>query len=109
MKKTMIIIFSSLLLLLSTTIVSAQVTGDDKALERKIDHYLNEGVANGFSGSILIAKEGKIILNKGYGMANKENNNPYTSTTVSTIGSVTKQFTATAILKLESFHKLNRT
>ena len=109
MKKTILIIFCSIHLLFSTTIVNAQVTGNDKALEKKIDNYLTEGVMNGFSGSILVAKEGKIILNKGYGMANKEQNIRYTPTTVSTIGSVTKQFTATAILKLVSFNKLNVT
>lgn len=109
MKKILLIIFCSIQLLLTLTTVNAQVTGGDKTLEKKIDNYLREGVSNGFSGSILVAKQGKIILNKGYGMANKENGIPYTSTTISTIGSVTKQFTATAILKLEDLNKLRVT
>ncbi len=109
MKKTLLTIFTSTLLLLMTTALSAQAIGDDKVLEGKIDNYLSKGVANGFSGSVLVAKEGKIILHKGYGMANKENDIPYQVNTVSTIGSVTKQFTATAILKLEEFNKLKVT
>lgn len=75
----------------------------------KIDAYLTEGAANGFSGSMLIADMGEIVLNKGYGMANKEKGVAYTPKTVSTIGSVTKQFTATAILKLEEMGKLKVT
>jgi len=42
-------------------------------------------------------------------MANKEDVVPYTTTTVSSIGSVTKQFTATAILKLVELNKLELT
>ncbi len=109
MRKTLLIIFTSILLLQMTIALNAQAIGDDKVLESKIDNYLSEGVANGFSGSVLVAKEGRIILHKGYGMANKENNIPYQVNTVSTIGSVTKQFTATAILKLEEFNKLKVT
>jgi len=57
----------------------------------------------------LIAKKGEVILSKGYGLADKESKKPYTPTTVSTIGSVTKQFTATAILKLVEMNKLKLT
>lgn len=105
MKKSILVIASSLMFLFVTTL-KAQVIEDDKTLENKIDTYLQDGVANGFSGSILVAKKGDIILHKGYGMANKENKIPYKATTVSTIGSVTKQFTATAILKLVELNKL---
>lgn len=103
------ILFLIIQLVLFTSPLIAQLSADNKALESKIDSYLSNGVTNGFSGSILVAKEGKIILHKGYGMANKENNVPYQETTVSTIGSVTKQFTATAIMKLVEFNKLKVT
>lgn len=109
MRRITILIIGLAQLIIATTSLKAQVSGDEKTLERKIDNYLSEGVANGFSGSVLIAKEGKIILNKGYGMAYKEKNIPYQATTVSTIGSVTKQFTATAILKLVEFNQLDVT
>lgn len=109
MKKTLVILCFSIQFLLSITISNAQIIKNNKALINKVDNYLTAGVENGFSGSVLIAKKGEIILAKGYGMANKEDTIPYTTTTVSTIGSVTKQFTATAILKLVELNKLKVT
>ena len=43
-------------------------------LSVKIDEYLNACVANGYAASVLVAKNDKIILSKGYGMANLELN-----------------------------------
>jgi CubicO group peptidase (beta-lactamase class C family) len=57
----------------------------------------------------LIAKEGRVVLRKGYGWANEERKIPMTTNSVFDIGSVTKQFTATAILKLEEQGKLKVT
>ena len=71
-------------------------------LETKLDSYLNPLVENNlFSGSILIAKRGDILVSKGYGLANREHDVPNTSTTKFRLGSITKQFTAVAILKLQ--------
>jgi CubicO group peptidase (beta-lactamase class C family) len=61
----------------------------------------------GFSGTVLVVKDGKIILNRGYGLADRERNLPNTTDTVFAIGSLTKQFTATAILQLEAQGRLN--
>ena len=72
----------------------------NKELFDKIDSYLESSVTNGFSGVVLVAKKGKIILSKGYGWADRENKIPNKPSTVFNIGSVTKQFTASAILKL---------
>ncbi|CAL2092859.1 serine hydrolase [Tenacibaculum sp. 190524A02b] len=84
----------------------AQLDQDDIVLKQKIDTYLTKGVSQGFSGVVLVSQKEKIILHKAYGLSNKETNTPYQTTTVSTIGSVTKQFTATAILKLVMLNKL---
>ena len=73
----------------------------------KIDSYLSAGVKNGFSGAVLIAVDGKTVLNKGYGLANKNQEIPNSPETVFDIGSVTKQFTAAAILKLTQQNKLS--
>lgn len=62
-----------------------------------------------FIGSVLIAKGGKVILEKGYGMANIELGVPNGPDTKFRLGSITKQFTATAILQLEEQHKLSVT
>src|SRR5215471_10896416 len=60
-----------------------------------------------FSGSVLVARGDHIVLNKSYGLANIEWNIPNTPTTKFRIGSITKQFTAAAILLLEERGKLN--
>jgi len=54
-----------------------------------------------FSGSILIAKKGKVILKEGYGLANYELSVPNTPQTKFHIASISKVFTAAAILMLE--------
>ena len=51
----------------------------------------------GFNGSILVAKEGEVILEKGYGEANKEWNIANTADTKFRIASVTKPFTAVLV------------
>src|SRR5215470_2315679 len=74
------------------------------ALGDKLDAWL---VASGFRGSALVSKGGTVLLRKGYGLADRENAVPYDATTVFSIGSITKQFTAAAILKLEMQGKLH--
>lgn len=87
-------------------IFSCEKSTSKQLLKKEIDTYLTKSEANGFSGSVLVAKNGKVIINKGYGFANKEEKIKNTSNTIFDVGSVTKQFTATAILKLTAFNKL---
>lgn len=54
-----------------------------------------------FSGSVLVARGGRIILRRGYGMANYELGASNIPETKFRLGSITKQFTAMAILQLE--------
>jgi CubicO group peptidase (beta-lactamase class C family) len=73
----------------------------------KTDAFLNQMLKAGlFSGSILIARNGEILVSKGYGMADREKQIPNTPQTKFRIGSVTKQFTAMAILILQAQGKL---
>ncbi|GAA0192534.1 CubicO group peptidase (beta-lactamase class C family) [Brevundimonas nasdae] len=53
-----------------------------------------------FSGSVLVARDGQILLDRGYGLANREWSIPNDSATRFRLGSVTKQFTAVAIMLL---------
>jgi len=62
-----------------------------------------------FVGSVLVAREGKIVFSKGYGMANVELDVPNAPETRFRLGSITKQFTAAAILLLQERGKLNVT
>ena len=86
--------------------VHAQTDTNGNALSHKIDDYLNSSVANGYSGSVLVAKDGEVILSKGYGWANRAEKVPNSPSIIFNVGSVTKQFTAAAILKLMEEGKL---
>ena len=57
--------------------------------------------------AVAVAKDGKIIFKKGYGMANLEYDIPITPATVFHIASVSKQFTVFSILLLEKQGKLS--
>lgn len=72
-----------------------------------LDTHMSRLEAFGFSGSLLVAKDGQIVLNKGYGFADADRKVPFTSGTAFCIGSITKQFTAGAIVKLEMQGKLS--
>lgn len=76
---------------------------------RKLDAHLTRMVKNGYSGAVIVAKDGKVILKKGYGLANREKKLPVEVGTVFTVGSITKQFTGAAIVKLEMQGKLRVT
>lgn len=72
-------------------------------LAGKLDRYLAD---SGFCGLALVAKDGKVLLQRGYGEADREQHAPFTLDKLVSIGSITKQFTAAAILKLEMEGKL---
>jgi CubicO group peptidase (beta-lactamase class C family) len=78
----------------------------DAELTRSIERYMQKAVANGFAGSVLAARGEAVILAKGYGFADRENKIAETADTVFSVGSITKQFTGAAILKLEMAGKL---
>ncbi|HVU11807.1 MAG TPA: serine hydrolase domain-containing protein [Phototrophicaceae bacterium] len=73
-----------------------------------IDSWLTQQTkSNLFSGSVLIASKGSILLDKGYGLANKDWNIPNAPDTRFRIASDTKQFTAMSILMLQEQGKLS--
>lgn len=88
-------------LLLSST-VSAQKT------DSRFDEYMNRAVKLGrFNGYVLVARDGKTIFGKGYGMANFEEDVPNTAQTKFRLASITKGFTALAVMILREKGKLN--
>lgn len=75
---------------------------------RKIDDYLTKlSQEKNFSGGLLIIKDGKKIFSKGYGWADKDLKIPFTPRTLASMGSITKAFTAAAIMKLSEKGKIN--
>jgi CubicO group peptidase (beta-lactamase class C family) len=96
---------AALCLLLAASAARSPAQTPDTAA--RIDEYLT-GLAkqNRFSGSILAARDGKVVLSKGYGMANLEHDVPNTPQTKFRLASVTKQFTGTAIVMLRERGRL---
>lgn len=79
-----------------------------KDLEDSVDLFIKPYIdSKSFMGSILIAKGDSMILVKGYGYSNLEHLIPNSSNTVFRIGSMTKQFTATAIMLLVQDNKIS--
>jgi CubicO group peptidase (beta-lactamase class C family) len=60
-----------------------------------------------FNGAIVVAKQGEIIYRKGFGKANLQTGEEFGPDTPSDIGSVTKQFTAMAIMILAAHKQLS--
>ncbi len=77
------------------------------SLHAKLDRYLTNLEQQGkLSASVLVAQKGKNLLCKGYGKANYEHMVSNTPKTKFDIGSITKQFTAMAIIQLVQAEKL---
>lgn len=81
---------------------SVPCIASDSRIEAAVDAYFQPLIDRDLiSGSVLIARDGEILLAKGYGPANREYGVPNGPETKFRLGSVTKQFTAMAILILE--------
>src|SRR5262245_14925560 len=108
MNKTKILV-TRLAILTALSIFAAvnAVTQEATPITSKIDEYLIAAAKQGFTGSALVARDGKVIFSKGYGMANAEWDIPNTPQTKFRLGSITKQFTAAAILLLQERGKLS--
>ena len=72
-------------------------------MEEVVQTYVRDKT---FMGAVLVARGSDVILNKGYGSANLEWDIPNTPATKFRLGSITKQFTAAAILLLAERGKL---
>lgn len=81
--------------------------GDEKtaaAVDEVFDDYAKPGTPG---CALAVFRDGKIVYEKGYGLANIEENVPITPQSVFDIGSTSKQFTAASILLLEKQGKLS--
>jgi CubicO group peptidase (beta-lactamase class C family) len=89
-------------------LVYGWIGGTLSARGDRVDDYLQaEMQARQIPGvSVAVVREGKTIKAQGYGLANLEHNVPVSKESVFEIGSVTKQFTAAAILMLRQAGKL---
>ena len=92
---------SALALVLFTAVTA--FAQDIARMEQVIQSHAAAGT---FMGTVLVARDGKVVLDKAYGMANIEWDIPNAPNTKFRLGSITKQFTAAAILLLEERGKL---
>lgn len=77
-------------------------------VERTAAAYLDAVTAAGyFSGTALIARDGRILFERGYGYADRERGIPNDVQTVFQIGSITKTFTATLVMQLAEQGKVD--
>jgi len=102
MKNITLPIIVCVIIIFIVSLLSAQEMADE------IDQVLNEYVKlDLFSGTVLVAKEGKIIYAKAFGEADKDFHVKNTLETKYNIGSIGKTFTGTSIMQLTEKGKLN--
>ena len=72
------------------------------SVQEQLDAYLQACTDLGyFSGSVLVAKEGDLLLNKGYGLSNHEHTIANSSITKFRLSSLSKPFVSLAIMQLQ--------
>ena len=94
--------------LLYVRAVSAQ-TPTDTQITSRVDEYMQRLAALGYTGGVLVVRDGRPLFTRSYGMANREAAIKADTSTVYSLGSITKQFTAAAILRLEERGALRTT
>jgi len=89
-------------------IISAALSSCAQNVPEKIDTLLTAfEKQEAFSGSVLVARAGTVLFEKGYGFKNKKQNTRNDSNTIFQIGSITKQFTSAIILQLAEKNQLS--
>lgn len=104
-----IILLILILVLVATSCQNEKEVSNTSTLETYSDSLFQASIdsAQIAGGAILVFQKDKMLLNKSYGYASLELSTPMPSDGVFEIGSVTKQFTAAAILKLVEAKKLS--
>jgi CubicO group peptidase (beta-lactamase class C family) len=86
----------------------AQRARTDAQIAAEIGRYMQAAVTfEKFTGAILVARDGRPIVNRAYGLANVELGVPNTPRTVFRLASLTTQFTAAAIMLLQERGQLS--
>lgn len=76
-------------------------------LRSELHTYFERFTRFGFSGSVLLAMGDDLVFVNAYGEADRESRRPFLPSTVVPVGSITKPFTAAAILKLQEIGLLD--
>lgn len=73
----------------------------DAAFIADTEAYMNDLEQLGFAAGLLVARGENLLVHSGNGMADREASRSWSTETISTVGSITKQFTGAAILLLQ--------
>ena len=85
---------------IAASVLSSAQHGAAKPLDLAIDQIMQARSAAGdFNGTVLVARQGHILYERAFGLANLEWQIPSDLQTKFEIGSMTKQFTALLILQ----------
>ncbi|MBV9217362.1 MAG: serine hydrolase [Acidobacteria bacterium] len=94
-------------LVLVASLSAVAFSQSDAELGSTVDKYLSiRSDMGGFSGAVLIVRNGKTIIRKGYGFADVEKRTPYTPETRHEVASISKMFTSAAVIKLRDMRRL---
>ena len=103
------LLLSTAAIVASPLTAAAQESAPDARLAAAVDAVAAKALADkatpGFSVAVL--RRGQVLMARGYGSADLEHQVPVKADTVFRIGSITKEFTAAAILKLAEQRKLS--
>jgi CubicO group peptidase (beta-lactamase class C family) len=100
--------FANARMLVDSTKPRAQGTRAQGGLEARMDRFLKKLASDsGFSGAVFVARQETIMFHKGYGWESQRKDSSIRTDTRFYIASISKQFTAAAILKLEEQRTLS--
>src|SRR6476660_6257130 len=106
MKRFILTVVTACMILLNVSALCQTVP--DKEIASRIQAYLQPfGETGNLIGSVLVARGGRILFRQSYGMANYELRVPNSNETRYHIASVSKPFTAAAILQLQEQNRLS--
>ncbi len=81
----------------------------DALIRARVGAHLDRLGALGFTGAVLVLRDGRPVVERAWGLADREKGIRADTRSTWNLGSITKQFTAAAILKLEEQGKLRTT
>jgi CubicO group peptidase (beta-lactamase class C family) len=94
--------------LLAVVAVRGLAAGAEADLSRRVDQMVHRPVKpNGPGFAVLVVRGGTVVHSRGYGLANIKDKTPITAQTAFDLASVSKQFTALAVLILHERGKLS--
>jgi|GEM_PF-1927882 len=95
------------LALAAATLTAGAQPGAPTVTWDNIDRVLAAEERKGFAGTVLLVRDGEVVLNEAYGLANREHDTPNTPDTIFALGSTPIDFTHVAILQLLDQGKLD--